>query len=289
MNVTCVKPNLPFSPVIWFLSCRSKTRSRRTRGKRRSTWSSLTHPQPTTPTSLQTTPSSALRWTRPCPVPLVRWGSWEENLKGVGVVLSTCWRRKETLFMNVIYVTEARVHKLSQLNIHSFFGYWLLSFRVLLSFFVYPVSIPYFSLFLNLYILHTSSTPVLLRSRPSPRRSLHRSSIVFLFSPARFPCFPVVLTPSLCVCLCVLLCTARSPWAASSSPARYLRMPTRTRAAATCWSSWTIRCPPRRSLAPPTRPPLWPDQCPTTWMVSGQICFSWPLTSIFKGVEQCTV
>lgn len=187
MNVTCVKPNLPFSPVIWFLSCRSKTRSRRTRGKRRSTWSSLTHPQPTTPTSLQTTPSSALRWTRPCPVPLVRWGSWEENLKGVGVVLSMCWRRKETLFMNVIYVTEARVHKLSQLNIHSFFGYWLLSFRVLLSFFVYPVSIPYFSLFLNLYILHT---PYFLYSCPSSLPSFSSSFLAsFLY------CFPVFTGP----------------------------------------------------------------------------------------------
>lgn len=147
------------------------------------------------------------------------------------------------------------------------------------------LTFPYF-LISTSYVLHTSSTPVLLL----PHRSLHRSSTVSPFaSPARFPCFPVVLTPSLCVCLCVLLCTARSPWAASSSPARYLRMPTRTRAAATCWSSWTIRCRRRRSLAPPTRPPLWPDQCRTTWTVRGQISFSWPLTFIIEGVEQWTV
>lgn len=184
MNVTCVKPNLPFSSFFCFLSCRSKTRSRRTRGKRRSTWSSLTHPQPTTPTSLQTgtTRSSALRWTRPCPVRLVRWGSWEENLKGVGVVLSACWRRNETLVVKVIYVTEAWVHKLSPLNIHSFFGYWLLSYPVLLSSFVYPVSIPYFSLFLNLYILRT---PYFLYSRPSSSSSFLAS---FLY------CFPFCLT-----------------------------------------------------------------------------------------------
>lgn len=220
MNVTCVKPNPPFSSFFCFLSCRSKTRSRRTRGKRRSTWSSLTHPQPTTPTSLQTgtTRSSALRWTRPCPVRLVRWGSWEENLKGVCVVLSACWRRNETLVVKVIYVTEAWVHKLSPLNIHSFFGYWLLAYPVLLSSFVYPVSIPYFSLFLNLYILRTSILPLL-------------PSFFFLIVPCIVPLlFPLLphrpgslvfpwCWPPACVYVCVCSC-ARPDLPEQRAPAR---------------------------------------------------------------------
>ncbi len=74
-----MEPKLPSHspPSCLFLTSRRRTRSRRTRGKRRWTWSSLMRPQPTTPTSLQTetTPSSASRWTRLCPAPLVRWGN----------------------------------------------------------------------------------------------------------------------------------------------------------------------------------------------------------------------
>ena len=122
----------------------------------------------------------------------------------------------------------------------------------------------------------TLSSSVFSRHPDDPLSSI---SLLFLATfldsppftvPARFPAFLSVLTPSLCVCLCVLLCTARSPWAASSSPARCRRTPMRTRAAATCWSSWTTRCPLRRSRAPPTPPPPCLDQCRTTWMVREQ-------------------
>lgn len=84
-------------------------------------------------------------------------------------------------------------------------------------------------------------------------------------SPRSFPSGSPSLTPRrVCVCLCVLLCLLRSPSAASCSPARCPRTPTPTRAAATCWSSWTTRCRRRRSRAPPTRPPRCRDQPPTT-------------------------
>lgn len=95
---------------------------------------------------------------------------------------------------------------------------------------------------------------------------------------AWFPLFPVVLTPSLCVCLCLLLCMVRSPWAASCSLAHCHQMPMQTTAAATCWSLWMIQCLLRRSLVPPTPLPPCLDQSLTTWMVRET------LTSLFECV-----
>lgn len=86
-----------------------------------------------------------------------------------------------------------------------------------------------------------------------------------------FPFVPAVLTRSLCVCLCVLPCMARSPWAVSSSLAHYLQTPTQMRAAATCWLSWTIRCPLLHSRVPPTPQHQCLDQCLTTWMVRAHL------------------
>ncbi len=100
---------------------------------------------------------------------------------------------------------------------------------------------------------------------------------------------PWLLTPSLCVCLCLLLCLVRSPWAASSSPARCPQMPTQMKAAVTCWSSWTIQCPLRRSLEPRTPPRLCLDQFLTTWTVRAQKWFSRPSILMYERVEQYTV
>lgn len=294
-------------------------RSQRTRGKRRWTWSSLMRLQPTTPTCLrtETTPSSALRWTRPCPVPLVRWGNPRARF-----VFLLRWRRREIQWMSVIYdermVSDCSIMSLWPASTNSlsysascafkfcclshlsfvilspllisvlFFGYWLFSFHLFLSFhlsfclsgffFTSLISLFFFSVSIQSFSSSSSRPPRFPSLFPPPFTvPLWFPSTV----PARFLCFPVVLTPSLCVCLCVLLYTARSPWAASSSPALCRRMLMRTRAAATCWSSWMTRFRLRRSLVPPIPPLLCPDQSLTTWTVRYQMTFSRPLPFVF--------
>lgn len=210
---------------------------------------------------METTPSSAWRWTRPCPVRLVRWGNNEGRWYQIkGGDLPYVRDNDNSCSIMALWYNSTT----SLLLVFTPFGYWFLYFHLSLYYFIISKflapSFFYSLLYPPTYFMHLVLPIFLL--------ILLLSFLLFPFChTGPVPFVPAVLTPSLCVCLCVLPCMVRSPWAVNSSPAHYLQTPTRMRAAATCWSSWTIRCPLLHSHVPPTPQHQCLDQCLITWMV----------------------
>lgn len=219
--------------------------------------------QPTTPTCLrtETTPSSALRWTRPCPVPLVRWGNPRARF-----VFLLRWRRREIQWMSVIYdermVSDCSIMSLWPASTNSlsysascafkfcclshlsfvilspllisvlFFGYWLFSFHLFLSFhlsfclsgffFTSLISLFFFSVSIQSFSSSSSRPPRFPSLFPPFSPFLYGSPL--LYRPGSF--VSLWCWPPACVCVCVCSCT-RPDLPEQRAPARLF--------AAGCW------------------------------------------------------
>lgn len=191
-------------------------------------------PQPTTPTSLQTemTPSSASRWTQPCPVPLVRWGSPGKKQKGASVLLSK-GSGGGKYYMTVIYVPEnangCSIRSLwrdsTNCLLLMFTPFLVIDSSLSMCYFLlpfYPSATSAFFLTSLSYVFHPSfsccaSCPSSLPSSSS----LFLGSFLLLFPfavPTRFPCSPWCWPPA-CVYVCVCSC-ARPDLPEQWAPAR---------------------------------------------------------------------